>query len=496
MNQYTVPWTEKYRPKNLDQVVGNDKAITSLRKWFNSWAIDQKKKAALLNGPAGIGKTSSVVALAKERGYEVVEMNASDTRNKKAILKIAGISAKEGSLETGSHTKRILLIDEVDGLHRYKDRGGVTTLVKVIKSSAVPIICTANDAYDRKLKSLRKVAKVINYQPINQEDLVKVLKQISKKEKIPLKAKDLEFIAEQAQGDLRSAINDLQGLALQLESGEVDIKHLFPKRDQTKDIDQALTALFTAKGFSEGKASLDGLSMKYDTLLLWIFENAYKYCSKDNLPQMYETLAAADRYLGRIKRRQSWHLLSYFFDFISGGVATAVDNPPRKKQRFTYPQKIAMYARTRWTRRLTDSIANQIGEKMHVSTHVASTQIIHLLREVMNSTVGDAAETAYWLELDNNQIKRLVKSKEKQKKIKKVIEAFEEERIKKQTSMDELQYSSFDRDLEDWQKTLKQWEKKKEEIKKEKEEQQKKEEAKESRKELSENQVSLEKFMN
>ncbi|NHJ32474.1 MAG: replication factor C large subunit [Asgard group archaeon] len=464
MAEKTLPWTELYRPTNLGQVVGNENAVDALREWFDSWSQKAKRKVALLHGPAGTGKTSSVFALAKERGYELVEMNASDTRNKNAILRIAGSSAKEGTLTGGAKGKRILLIDEVDGITGREDRGGVKSLIDVIAEAAVPIICTANDAYNQKLKALRKVSKVIAYYPVHKESILKVLKKISREQKFELKTEALDFLAEHAQGDLRSAINDLEGTALQIKAGKTtDIELLHTYRDQTKDIQQALADLFNSQNFIEGKHAIDGVKMKYDELLLWIFENAYMHTSDKQLASTYETLASADRFLGRIMRRQNWKLLSYFFDLVSGGVAVEVDKPSKQIKQYIFPQKIGMYAQTRFSRALRDSIASSMAEKTHVSKIAARSDSMYLVKQVLNGNIGDAAQMAYWLELDDNQLKSLVENPDSIRKIKKLMKVFDEEKIKHQTSMGKQKFSSFDDTGDDWSEILEEYERKKEE---------------------------------
>jgi replication factor C large subunit len=464
LSDKTLPWAELYRPTNLGQVIGNENAVDALRDWFDSWSPKANKKVALLHGPAGTGKTSSVIALAKERGYELVEMNASDTRNKDAILRIAGSSAREGTLDGGSKGKRILLIDEVDGITGREDRGGVKSLIDVIAEAAVPIICTANEAYDQKLKALRKVSKVIAYYPVPIESILKILKKISREQKFELKAENLTFIAEHAQGDLRSAINDLEGTVLQIKAGKTtDIELLHTYRDQTKDIQQALVDLFNSQNFLDGKHSIDGVKMKYDELLLWIFENAYMHTSDEQLANTYETIATADRFLGRIMRRQSWTLLSYFFDLVSGGVAVEVDKPSKQIKQYTFPQKIGMYAQTMFSRALRDSVASSMAEKTHVSKVAARSDSLYLVKQVLNGNIGDAAQMAYWLELDDNQLKSLIENPESIRKIKKIMNAIEEEKVKQQTTMGKQKFSSFDDTGDDWTEILEEYEKKREE---------------------------------
>jgi len=460
-----VPWTELFRPQNLGEVLGNVEAVDALREWFDSWSPKAKRKAALLHGPAGTGKTSSVIALAKERGYELVEMNASDSRNKASILKIAGSSAKEGTLTNGTKAKRILLIDEVDGITGREDRGGVGSLIEVIRDASVPIICTANEAYASKLSPLRKVAKVIAYHPVHVEVIIKVLKKIGRIKKFELEADDVRFIAENAHGDIRSAINDLEGMIHQITSGNVkNFDLLKPNRDQTKHIQEVLTDLFHAKDFREGKRAVDGLKMKYDELLLWIFENAHLHTSDEKLPEVYTTIADADRFLGRIMRKQSWNLLSYFFDLVSGGVTSTIDNPSRHVEKYIYPQKISMYAQTRFSRALRDSIASSVAEKTHTSKRMAIKENMYLVKEILNGKIGNAAQLAYWLELDDNQMKSLIENQTTIKKIKQVMKAMDDDRIARLTQMGELRFSSFDDLGDDWTDILEVYMKKKEEM--------------------------------
>src|SRR3989475_13081292 len=75
-------WAEKYRPKTLDEIAGNPTAVAELRKWAAAWDKGRPdRRAVILPGDPGIGKTSAALALASEMGWSAIEMNASDRRN-------------------------------------------------------------------------------------------------------------------------------------------------------------------------------------------------------------------------------------------------------------------------------------------------------------------------------------------------------------------------------------------------------------------------------
>ncbi len=121
------PLAERWRPQRLADVVGNPRAVRDLRGWATDWqsagAGSPRLRAALLEGPPGVGKTSAALALAHDFHWSVVEMNASDARNQDSIQQVAGRASVTNTLgEDGTYrqaregARTLILLDEADCL--------------------------------------------------------------------------------------------------------------------------------------------------------------------------------------------------------------------------------------------------------------------------------------------------------------------------------------------------------------------------------------------
>lgn len=112
--QHGIPWVEKYRPRSLDDVVGNEDTLIRLR----AVAADGNVPNLILCGPPGTGKTTSVHALARQllgSSYStgVLELNASDSRGIDVVRnKIKSFAMNKVSLPPGRH--KIIILDEAD----------------------------------------------------------------------------------------------------------------------------------------------------------------------------------------------------------------------------------------------------------------------------------------------------------------------------------------------------------------------------------------------
>jgi len=169
-------WTEKYRPKTFEEIKGQEKTVEQIIKFFQGFP--SKKKAILLGGAPGLGKTTIAHVFAKQLNKELFELNASDLRNKSKLQEVLKPAMQQQSL-----TKRdkVILIDEVDGISG-SDRGGIPELVRLISETPYPVIATANDVWNKKLSPLRKISELIELDEPNESILRNLLIEILKKE--------------------------------------------------------------------------------------------------------------------------------------------------------------------------------------------------------------------------------------------------------------------------------------------------------------------------
>ena len=154
-------WSDVYRPARIEDMVGNEEARMDVAKWLLKW-VDGTKPLFLI-GPPGVGKTTIVKALADQLNYDLIEMNASDARNKNILSETILPILRNRSLIA---EKTMLFLDEVDGISARQDVGGIESLIALIKEPTVPIIMAANRK-DTRLKALIKLCKVIEFDRVH-----------------------------------------------------------------------------------------------------------------------------------------------------------------------------------------------------------------------------------------------------------------------------------------------------------------------------------------
>jgi replication factor C large subunit len=350
-------WTEKYRPKNLGEIKGQEEAVIKLKDFIKKFG--KSKNAILLHGPPGTGKTSLAHALAENFDFEIFELNASDLRNKERLKEVLKPVIEQKSLKKDG---KIILVDEVDGISD-EDYGGLPELLELIDQTSFPMVITANDIWDKKFNLLRKKCEMLPLKEVSYNTIKEGIQNISEKEGITVDADLLTELAIKAKGDLRAAINDLQTLS--------QLKDYFPvildERNKETDIFNSLRRIFKEKPTNELLGIFDSVNMSIDEIFLWMEENIPAEYSGEELARAYELLAKADVFKGRIYKQQYWRFLVYENILLSYGIASSKKNPKAGFTAYKKPTRILQIWMNNQKTIQKKSICEKYSQYVHVS---------------------------------------------------------------------------------------------------------------------------------
>lgn len=369
-------FVKKYAPRNISEIVGQRESIRKILQWFKGWKPGDK--ALMLYGPVGTGKTAAIESLAREYGYDFIETNAGDFRSAQDLRNIISGSVSERSLFKRG---KIFMIDECDSLSGVEDRGATAEIVKIIKSSQHPIVLTATNAYDRKLRTLRSHCELVKFNKIDDETIKNQLKKICDQERIKADNDAIDEIVRRADGDLRAAINDLEIAAAgkrRLTVGDISI---LMTRTRRTDIFNGLDKIFGAETIVEARKVLDEVDIDPDTLMWWVENNIPRvYRRPEEIAAAFDALSMADVFKRRIVTRQNWRFFAYYVDMLTGGVAVAKQGGLKPRATYRYPRNIIILGRTKKARREEKKVLSELSKQLHCSTKKIRSEFLQYLR--------------------------------------------------------------------------------------------------------------------
>jgi len=214
----------KYKPCELQDIIGNKTCINSIQNWFENWYTTKPETktnaknvcvCALLSGPNGIGKTLTVDLLIKQYDLNPISLNPDEKADKEHITKTIIPSIQV--TKSFTNKQNVFVIHDIDC---YDDYGFISSIVTCLKETKIPVIATCNNRYDQSLKPLTPYCLDVKFQKPNASDIVKFVKQIIKKESIVISDAKLNQLIGDTDCDIRSVFNNLQLLG-----GNISIKN-------------------------------------------------------------------------------------------------------------------------------------------------------------------------------------------------------------------------------------------------------------------------------
>ena len=371
-------WSEKYRPQIISDMVGNEEPRAVIIEWFAKWK--KGTKPLLLVGPPGIGKTTIAYLIAKQFGYDMIGLNASDARSKSRLNEILiPVLGNVSVLGTP-----MIFVDEVDGIHGRGDYGGAAALVDILKEPTVPIILAANDDALDKMKGIKKVVKTIHFKRIPPRLLRVYLENILKKEGAKLSPGSLIKVIDKSHGDIRSMINLTQSL----------VTGFNPQTEtsfESINVEDGVNAFFKANSIEEARGVL--YSMQIDPReKINAFYSSIITSDLDNvtLAKYLKVISNADMLYGKIIKTQNWRLLRYLNDVL----IELYQNDDRirySKYNLSWP----LLNRIRWDGKKIKSLSYVMAKKLHTSSSAFVTLCLpYVLFCIKNKTLElDIEET-------------------------------------------------------------------------------------------------------
>ncbi|MFH1442815.1 MAG: replication factor C small subunit [Candidatus Micrarchaeota archaeon] len=265
-----IPWVEKYRPKMLSDVVGNEMIVRQL----SAFVKNKNPPHLLFAGPAGSGKTSCALAMAHELFGEefsqcFLELNASDERGIDVVrTKIKDFAR---TLSLTSVPFKIIFLDEADALTGDAQQALRRTMERYSSTTRFVLSCNYSS---RILEPIQSRCAVFRFSRLKEEDLRKMSELIAAGEGLKIDKAAEEALIYISEGDARKLINSLQGASSISEKITSEEIYKIASRARPEEVEKMVKAALKGS-FNEARKLLDEIMLRYgmsgEEVILQIF---------------------------------------------------------------------------------------------------------------------------------------------------------------------------------------------------------------------------------
>jgi replication factor C large subunit len=299
------------QPK-ISEFVGNENSRKKVEEWLVKWS--DGSKPLLLVGPPGVGKTSFVHALCREFDIDLIELNASDTRNKNMLAQVISPIFSNASL-TGK--KFLLFLDEMDGISNREDSGGLDFLLDLFKEPSIRVVMAANKPNEA-IKKISKVSKTITFSPIPPRLSMLYLDKILRLQKSSMKVEDRIAVVRNCFGDIRSLLNAAQVMKAGYTTTknpvlDIDIEDMINQFFSSTTFEDALDVVQRADiSYSDPRFGQSSEDRRKDILAAFFSSIVMSKIDVPTITLLLDRLSELDVILSRSLVMRNWKIMRYF----------------------------------------------------------------------------------------------------------------------------------------------------------------------------------------